>query len=845
MARKYFTVVLRRLLINARGGSLPHDELRRTIESFQNMNTAPRAVLSILAEETTKSNFRKEIIGLDGHNFSTGSNVYVLYFTRETQEDHKSWKANKDILFNLLKRNSGDYVVVVAECTSNNINQPRSRITFYKHYQKFTDDMLKKLDFADQPFARHRLNSTDTTERPRPLDRRLVRLRCPFESCSDEAVDWYCYTCRLPLEYHDHFLYCDCGRSDSQSFTWQCSSPRHGPRFTKYDASELRSNLEKLHSYKDMNVLILGETGVGKSTWINAFYNYIMFKSLDDARAHEKLEWVIPSSFSLQEQDEETHSRYVETSIKVGEFDDAEMDGVRGDSATQQTGVYRIPIKDTIVRLIDTPGIGDVRGVDADRENLANILQTLSRVRSLHGIIILMKPNAARLNLMFRFCVKELLTYLHRDAARNMVWGFTNTRYTNFSPGDTFKPLQRLLEEHKSLGLTLTRENTFCFDAEGFRGLAIQKQAKREIPNFEESKRSWERSAEETTRLLDRFASIKPHPRTITLNQSQIDDLKSTKDIREALNPRTVCKQSECVSMIDIDGLKRPVCTSVCHDPCYLNDVQSEVVGHPNLVRCAAFNKAKVNEKKSAIQIKQAAISSLEMKIGEFVKELQEIRDAAGNFALFLKQNSIAAYNDAMIAYLEELIKEGQTISFHKADGIPVEKNEKRLLQLKSNKREYEQRIKLLSEQLHTHNGSTLLDEQGVEELIEKLYALPHWGQRLRDMQQTIEWSKASDFREKQLRPKIDKEVLRKMTWLDRQGSGAQSNVGTERPIAPNYNTLTARVKREDHEPENDLTDSDDIPLAQLRHRRRRRRRADALDAGDMPPPKVHRRRFD
>ncbi|KAI6082743.1 hypothetical protein F4821DRAFT_281491 [Hypoxylon rubiginosum] len=858
LARHSFLDAYKEALIDARRGSSSLEPIVTTLRDSDSDKSRQKFV-SIIDETTDNLKFRKRIVDQDGKlldyegaqkAISTGSNIYVFYFTEGMKREKESWEANQDIFFNLLKRNSGDYLVVAAHCNAKDIAFTKPRVTSYSRCEVVIEDMLDALDLADQSFARYDSGALDTGGCPRPTNRRLVRIPCPKKSCGNGARDWNCYKCRTPLEYHEGKIYCNCGRAEAKSYKWQCSSDKHGKSFAQYGTMALKSRLEKLHSYKDLNILILGETGVGKSTWINAFYNYMMFKTLDEAMNHNQLEYVIPSSFSMQYVDKtDTGSRFVEKDVRVGEFTDAEADGTRGNSGTQKAGVYRIPIRDTVVRLIDTPGVGDVRGIEADRKNLNSILRTINRVGSLHGIIILLKPNASRLTLMFRFCVKELLTYLHRDAAQNIVWGFTNTRQSGYMPGDTLQPLRTLLQENESLGLTVSPDTVFCFDSESFRYLAAKKQAQITMPNQDDFRQSWKKSVDETHRLLEYLSSNKPHSvsstlslnrarelislltspmadvadvieRTIKLNQDEINELRGAKDRRDALKkslhysridievkgldrPRTVCKNSGCVDMKDVAGVKRPVYRSLCHDPCYLTEVQEEVVGHAELTQCSAFKgkmhcqrdncghhwqehlhirfsqtekvtqvidqevKAKLTSHKSTIQIKKEGIRSRETRIRGFKAELEEIRNAAAHFGLFLKKHSIVAYNDAMVRYLDELIKEErQTIASYNSVGEPVEKNEARLEDLEKSRKGYQERINVIEEQIEFSGDATLLDEQGVEDMVTKLYSLPTWGKNIQSIRSAVEWSKAADFHEQALQPKIHESVINNMKWL-------------------------------------------------------------------------------
>lgn len=348
------------------------------------------------------------------------------------------------------------------------------RVSHIRGLKILATDMVDEENFAaDKSLAMCDAEYFHRDERPKPQQRRAVRISCPGQSCdSTISHQWYCSRCRSAVEFgdHDQYLYCDCGYGVPTGLAFRCREVMtHGSTYERYKPRELVQHLWHLNPYREMNVLILGETGVGKSTFINAFVNYLTFETLDEAIANPDLQWIIPCSLSTQFLDEQ--GQFHQQDVKIGKSLEG-ADGSHAQSATQSTTVYRIQIGDLIVRLIDTPGIGDTRGVEQDKANMAGILSTLASFETLNGILILLKPNSARLTLMFKFCITELLTHLHRDASRNIVFGFTNTRITNYMPGDAFKPLQSLMNRYQQVKMTLHHANTYCFDSESFCYLA-------------------------------------------------------------------------------------------------------------------------------------------------------------------------------------------------------------------------------------------------------------------------------------------------------------------------------------------------------------------------------------
>lgn len=380
----------------------------------------------------------------------------------------------------------------------------------------------------------------------------------------------------------------------------------------------------------DINILLLGPSGVGKTTFINAFINYMYYGSLDEAIEGE-LKVVIPTCFTYM--DEETLK---ETRIVIGEPDDDEKAGNNFESATRRCRSYVFRINGGRLRFIDTPGIGDTRGPLQDEKNLEDMLAYIDQFGHLNGVCILSESNQKRKTQPFCYCINELLRHLHKSLQENLMFVFTHAENSSFGLGESVRLIRDMLDQLKKdyrIEIPFNKSNVFTFDNAGFRYLALVKNGIT-LPDLAKKKHEslWKKASEQVQGLITWISKNgqKNVSETVSLNRIQqlirklsrpvaeiarlIEEnkqlakdsltiengkktLKSSRisqlDINVTLldKPRTVCTNKKHTEVVSINGRRKINYKSHCHPECYLDGVEEELMADPKLLRCHAIDE--------------------------------------------------------------------------------------------------------------------------------------------------------------------------------------------------------------------------------------------------------------
>ena len=159
-------------------------------------------------------------------------------------------------------------------------------------------------------------------------------------------------------------------------------------------------------------VLLIGETGSGKTSFLNLLFNYGLAKEL---------------GFEIGV--EHFHS-----------FNDIQLENAVADkmeSKTSNAKKYTVSLGDTNLEIIDTPGFGDSRGMGEDKKRMEAIMRCLKNEEDINCVCLVINGRASRISATFGYVLCEITSILPRAIIDNIIVVFTNTTgflQLNFEP---------------------------------------------------------------------------------------------------------------------------------------------------------------------------------------------------------------------------------------------------------------------------------------------------------------------------------------------------------------------------------------------------------------------------
>jgi hypothetical protein len=194
--------------------------------------------------------------------------AYVFNFNEQLSHEKEMWSGMTTLTMNLLGESGRGAYVALLDHDGLNEALSTPSITRYRGGRVAVKDLWKQ----HQLLANHSVVRFDRTKLYLPdthgksVHRRPVKMPCGQAGCDPKLRhNWICLHCTVNVEYSpDRNFSCDCGQWYFAMSEFRCSSPTHGPAFSKYGDMELLQRiLQNLEPYREINILILGESGVG------------------------------------------------------------------------------------------------------------------------------------------------------------------------------------------------------------------------------------------------------------------------------------------------------------------------------------------------------------------------------------------------------------------------------------------------------------------------------------------------------------------------------------------------------------------------------------------------------
>jgi len=154
---------------------------------------------------------------------------------------------------------------------------------------------------------------------------------------------------------------------------------------------------------EEFTVVLLGQTGAGKTAFLDLMFNF-------------------PSVLRYGSEGVSEHVRdFHKLEHEVRKEDCME-------SQTRNANVYNLALGRLRFRIVDTPGLADTGGVDADRRHVKGIMDCVETLGKVHAFALVINGRQSRLTTSVNYVLTEFSSLLPEMARENILTVFTNCK---------------------------------------------------------------------------------------------------------------------------------------------------------------------------------------------------------------------------------------------------------------------------------------------------------------------------------------------------------------------------------------------------------------------------------
>ncbi|KAL4512568.1 hypothetical protein ABPG72_020405 [Tetrahymena utriculariae] len=361
-------------------------------------------------------------------------------------------------------------------------------------------------------------------------------------------------------------------------------------------------------------ILVLGKTGAGKTTAINMIVNLALDKNYEDKRDIAISQTVTFKGTHQKEQK-------VVLDCNIQEFLDRQseiLESSQSKSQTKDCFMYTIKSDSYTITLVDSPGLGDTEGTEADEQHIKTIISRVQSLVEINCILYVHRATDCRKDLYLQYYLAQFRGMLTKDYQNNFIVCFTGV--VNPAKIDAETVLQEIgIPCEKQIYF----ENDCLTHIDHLKGKIDDKKLKsykRSAENF------WEQNKEQFHELLSIIKSLQPKKtrdlldllvkkesiikivfekiRQIQTQQQEQENLEQIKisyqkvlfdfnnvgpqeriEIKQKQVPYQVTRQRTVIVKDKVTFCYQ--CQQKCHNPCSLSEIYSK--GSYQFYKCTAF----------------------------------------------------------------------------------------------------------------------------------------------------------------------------------------------------------------------------------------------------------------